>query len=586
LVDLVYMQYADVAVKLKTAQIDLFTYSIPAKVLPYLALGSIVEVPFGHRKLLAVVINIKKSVRKVDLCKLKPIFKVIDPMPILDQNRLKLAKQIKDYYLSSLGKIIFAMIPEPARRQASEMADQLTVQKKKPKKPVIIIGSEDYRLAKYEQIISKTKKINQPILILFSSINSAIAKKLIAKYSKAKVYHANLKTSEKYKIWKTAQKQEIKILIGTRQALFLPNTNLGAIIIDQATTDLYKNDQEPFYDIKKVARLYSQLSGTRLFYGDFSFPLELWPVAKQKNWQIIKEKKPKKTTNIINLSKEKSLLSQPLIRELNQAIHNKEKVLLFLNRKGKQRIAICTDCDHIQYLEIDQSLPKNCPVCKKDNIKLSSLGTKGLVELVQKEFPKAKILRLDSQTKIKKKNDIKKMNFDILVATALVFDQDLDFGLSVAILPEISLAFPVYNAWENSFYQIAKLVSLGKKSLIQTFKPKRPLISLAIQNDYENFFKTEFQRRKKYEEPPFKTILKIYTRQQDPIKALNTLTKDLTNWANRENIGITISPVIKPIISKWPFIILKAEPKLPYKLTKKLLSLNKFKIDRDPKELF
>ena len=56
------MQYVDVAVKTKTARIDLFTYSIPAKVLPYLAIGSIVEVPFGKRKLLAVVINIKKSI--------------------------------------------------------------------------------------------------------------------------------------------------------------------------------------------------------------------------------------------------------------------------------------------------------------------------------------------------------------------------------------------------------------------------------------------------------------------------------------------------------------------------------------------
>jgi len=580
------MQYADVAVKLKTAQIDLFTYSVPAKVLPYLALGSIVEVPFGQRKLLAIVINIKKSVRKIDPAKLRPISKVVDPMPVLDQNRLKLAQQIKDYYISSLGKVIFAMIPEPARRQASEMAKELTVKKKTPKKPVMIIGSKDYRLAKYEQIIAKTKKINQPVLILFSSINSAIAKKLIAKYSKAKVYHANLKTSEKYQIWKSAQKQEIEILIGTRQALFLPNTDLGAIIVDQATTNLYKNDQEPFYDIKRVARLYSQLSGTRLFYGDFSFPLELWPIAKQRNWQIIKEKKQEKIINIVNLNKEKSLLSQPLTREISQAISSKEKTLLFLNRKGKQRIAICTDCDHIQYLEIERDLPTNCPNCKKSNIKLSSLGTKGLVELVQREFPNAKILRLDSQTKTKQNNEIKKKDFDILVATALVFDQDLNFDLSIAVLPEISLAFPAYNTWENSFYQIAKLVSLGKRSLIQSFKPKRPLISFAVQNDYQNFFKAEFQRRKKYAEPPFKTMLKIYTRQQEPKKALHTLTKDLANWAAKENISIAISPVIKPILGKWPFIILKADPKLPHQLTKKLLGLNKFKIDRDPKDLF
>ena len=87
------MQYADIAVNSKTVQRDLFTYRIPADLLPYLRPGSLVQVPFGNRKLLGVVFKLKKALRDIDYQKLKPIEKVIDPMPILDSSRLELAKK-------------------------------------------------------------------------------------------------------------------------------------------------------------------------------------------------------------------------------------------------------------------------------------------------------------------------------------------------------------------------------------------------------------------------------------------------------------------------------------------------------------
>jgi primosomal protein N' len=119
------MQFADIAINTKTASRDLFSYQIPAQQLPFIQEGSLVQVPFAGRKLLGVVFKLKKNLRKMEADQLKSIIKVVDPTPILDSNRLKLAQKIKDYYISPLGKVAFAMIPKPAYRLADKNQEKI-----------------------------------------------------------------------------------------------------------------------------------------------------------------------------------------------------------------------------------------------------------------------------------------------------------------------------------------------------------------------------------------------------------------------------------------------------------------------------
>jgi len=580
------MQYADVAVDSKTIQEDLFTYHIPAKFLPYIREGSLVQVPFSGRKLLGIVFKLKKTTRNIKEEKIKPIKRVIDPMPILDPIRLELAQEIKNYYLSPLGKVLFAMIPEPARREAAPEAKNLAGPRKKSLPPVIILGRSEFRLKKYQAIIEKTRKSKKQLLILLSGFNSSLKTRLGKNISGTEIYHAGLPTTKKYRLWQKAQRGKIKLLIGTRQALFLPLTNLGAIIIDNATSDLFKNDQEPFYDLRRVALQYSQLSGVRLFYGDLNPPLEFWPQIKAEDWPIIKERKREKKIKIVNLSRERGILSQPLKRALKRNLRLNQKSILFLNRLGHHRLMICLNCSHSQYLKPGQKTILRCPLCQSQKIRLSSLGTRGLARIVREEFPQAKTLSLDSQSSEKELGEAGKKDFEILIATSMVFNYNLEFQTVGIILPEISLAFPTYNVWEKSFSTLSQAASLGKEVIVQSFSPNQKIVSQAVRDDYQNFFLEELKRRKKSQEPPFGALIKLYSRGLRPIKELKEAKKELASWARTVKTPLIISDIIKPILIKRPYLLLKTKPVIPFRLKKRLLSLPNIKIDRDPKELF
>ncbi len=580
------MQYADIAVNSKTVQRDLFTYRIPADLLPYLRPGSLVQVPFGNRKLLGVVFKLKKALRNIDAQKLKPIEKAIDPMPILDSSRLELAKKIKDYYLSSLGKVVFAMIPEPARRLVAKEQREIEFSPSTLKSPALILGNPEFRLEKYQQILKRVKKAKKQVLILFSSIDSSLAKELAKDWPEAKIFHARLTTTEKYRLWRQAQKQKISILFGTRQALFLPLTNLAAIIIDNATSDLFKNDQEPFFDLRRVAVEYAQISGVRLFFGDLNPPLEFWPKANAENWPIVKEKKKAQEIKIVNLSRERSILSQSLKEAIDQNLKRKKKIFLFLNRRGDRRLAVCLNCQHSHYLADSQKIISRCPLCQSTELKLTSLGTRGLAKLIREEFPLSQTLTFDSQSSSLERNQALKGRFDILIGTSLVFLSPLRFDLVSIVLPEISLAFPCYNVWEKAFYHLSAAASLGEKVIVQAFNPQQEIIRLAAQNDFQSFFQGELKNRREYQEPPFGSLIKIYSRLPEPIKELKETRKELLDWAKKERISLEVSPIVKPLISKWPYLLLKTKPTIPYQLKKKLLELSKLKIDRDPKQLF
>ena len=69
-----------------------------------------------------------------------------------------------------------------------------------------------------------------------------IVNTLIKKYGKRLgFYHNKLTDFERVEIWRKIKKNELQILIGTRNSLFLPFENLGLIIVDEEHDSAYKS---------------------------------------------------------------------------------------------------------------------------------------------------------------------------------------------------------------------------------------------------------------------------------------------------------------------------------------------------------
>lgn len=101
------MPLADVAIPIRTRQ--LFTYEIPEALRGRIHPGSRVAVPFGKRKLSAVVVRLHDE-RALE-AKVKPIAGLLDESPLFSTELLAFLCEAADYYLHPLGEVLRAASP-------------------------------------------------------------------------------------------------------------------------------------------------------------------------------------------------------------------------------------------------------------------------------------------------------------------------------------------------------------------------------------------------------------------------------------------------------------------------------------------
>ena len=94
-----------------------FSYAVPAD-LPYPALGTRVQVPFGPRALIGVVVGHAQEDPSTTAAKIKPIQACLDAHPVVDAAMLRLAHFAADYYFASLGQTLQHMLPTALRQGA------------------------------------------------------------------------------------------------------------------------------------------------------------------------------------------------------------------------------------------------------------------------------------------------------------------------------------------------------------------------------------------------------------------------------------------------------------------------------------
>ena len=138
-------------------------------------------------------------------------------------------------------------------------------------------------------------------------------------------------------------------------------------------------------------------------------------------------------------------------------------------------------------------------------------------EIIQQNYPKAKLLRMDNDTTNIKNGHLKilekfeKEDFNILLGTQMV-SKGLDFHdvtLVGVINADISLSAADFRSAELSFdllSQVSGRAGRGDKPgkvVIQTYNPEHYAISLVAKHDYELFYNQEMRFRHKLNYPPF-----------------------------------------------------------------------------------
>ncbi|WP_214429861.1 DEAD/DEAH box helicase, partial [Escherichia coli] len=88
------------------------------------------------------------------------------------------------------------------------------------------------------------------------------------------ILHSGLSDGEKYDEWRKIEAGNAQVVVGARSAIFAPLTNLGVIIIDEEHEATYKQDSNPRYHARDVAKLRADYNRATLVLGSATPSLE------------------------------------------------------------------------------------------------------------------------------------------------------------------------------------------------------------------------------------------------------------------------------------------------------------------------
>ncbi|MGS0764655.1 replication restart helicase PriA [Syntrophomonas curvata] len=368
------------------------------------------------------------------------------------------------------------------------------------------------------------------------------------------VLHSKMSPGERYEEWKRIKNGQVNLVMGTRSAIFAPLDNIGLIIMDEEQEYTYKQEQQPRYHSRDVARERVRRSGALLLLGSATPAVETYYRSEcgESTRLDISGRAGDATLPRIYIEdmrkaarKAGSPIVSPLLEEkIKNTLERKEQSILFLNRRGFSPYTICRSCGHTlacpncsvglnyhkdqntylcHYCGINIDKPEACPACGSSYMQQTGYGTQKVEEDVRLLFPGARIARLDLDSSSNKGvqdrilQAMKKNEIDILIGTQMVA-KGLDFaGVSLVGVLDADgmLNLPDFRSGERCFQLIVQAAgragrgAVGGEVVIQTYNPDNQLIAVAARQDYNQFYREEIKWRQLLNYPPFSHILRI-----------------------------------------------------------------------------
>ncbi len=363
--------------------------------------------------------------------------------------------------------------------------------------------------------------------------------------------HSGLTASERSGEWKRIKRGEARVVIGTRSAVFAPVQNLGAIIIDEEQEYTYRSENTPCYHAREVAKFRAVRSEALLVLGSATPSVESMYAAENGKYSLytLDERYSGGSLPEVIFADMRaelrrgnsSTISPVLFDEIEKNIKNGEQTILFLNRRGRNRLARCASCGEAvgckncsvamsyhsangrlmcHYCGHSEALTDRCPSCG-GMLVLEGAGTQKAAEELTARFPQIKLLRMDADTtsgRTSHETILEKFRngeASVMIGTQMVAKGlDFDNVTLVGVLDADSeLCSPDFRASERAFSQITQVIGRAGRgerpgrAVIQTYTPENPLLRAAATQDYNLFYKGEIDFRRKMNYPPFCDIL-------------------------------------------------------------------------------
>ncbi len=526
--------------------------------------GTVVRVPLFRRAVRGVVLRCYTDhTQRRGNIRLKAVYGAVDTPPLTDA-QLALAQHIAATTFTSLGTVMALFVPRPTAQRAKSappltLAPMRTTAAMRTLATQIMTDGARYHLlrdtphmhrdALYAALIRRCGARKQVLIIAPEILRATeIAARLRATYGdRVALVHAKCADGDLYDTYCRAHHGDVRIIVGTKKALFMPLRAPGVVIIDEEhDISLKQWDRAPRFDVRTIAShaarniyrcpLVAVSSAPRITR---TVPTPLGPAAASPGVEVVnmravhyercKESKRKKVRP--------TLFAPILLDAIRDAIAHHRKALLFFNHKGMSAFSLCErcgallacpECDRALVLAPDGTYEclhctfrtdvfARCAQCDNMSFRNIGYGTAKIAQMLAKEFPTARIARIDGhsmRTRSAARDTLVHLTddtVDIIIGTQMALRpwHNAHIGVAAILDADALLTIPDLFADERLFAFGANAAACGARTFIQTYNPGYHIYDALRTLRYDTFRRRILADRRALRYPPYCRMVKI-----------------------------------------------------------------------------
>ncbi|MFC3848314.1 primosomal protein N' [Helicobacter baculiformis] len=596
-------------------------------------IGTLVKIPLQRRHLQGVVLGLCAQPNFV--CK-----EARSTGAYFNAHQMVLLRFIAHYYCTQIGVVAPMFYPfktgyvstpieviprlNPLSHLQQTACDQIA-----PLQTALLFGDTGSgKTHIYAHLIAQKLQKSLSVLVLVPEIALApqIYRVLLNNFgSCVGIWHSKLNITQRNTLLEKLYTQEVRVVVGTRSALFLPIAHLGLIIIDEEHDHAYKANQAPFYNARDVSLYLAQHMPIQVVLGSATPSVRSYYVAQKSQTLVRLKGRFYDSTQEIIFDESPTILSSAILSALENTLIQKQQSVIFMPTRAHFKKLLCQACGqgvrcpfcsvnmslHLKnkcmrchYCQHQEDIPKVCPTCHHDSLRGRRMGTQQCKKDLETLLPQARIGILDkdhTHTNGQIQHILDTFNahdIDILIGTQMIAKGHDYHRVHLAVVLGIDeiLHNGSYSSFEHGvslMYQIAGRSARKSdgKVLIQTLN--RAFLARYL-DDYEDFLKDELQTRMQIFPPFMRLALLVFahSKEQKAKEMMQTgldLLKILLDQINGVDILGATSARVSKIANQYRYEIL-----LSATSTTNLLSIlhrlqesnsNTFKIIVDPADV-
>jgi primosomal protein N' (replication factor Y) (superfamily II helicase) len=357
--------------------------------------------------------------------------------------------------------------------------------------------------------------------------------------------HSGMAEGARLRVWEGARSGRLRVVVGTRSAVWLPFARLGLIVVDEEHDPSFKQQDGFRYSARDVACYRGARLGIPVLLGSATPALESLHNARSGRYRHLRldarvQAQAPPTVNCVDLRGQPldEGLSPSLLQAVERCLADDGQALLFLNRRGFAPLLMCHACGwrapcpacdaHLtlhraptrlacHHCGYQMPVAASCPSCESTSLIPVGQGTERIEQALARRFPGERVERFDTdRTRSPRQlaallDDIHAGRVRLLVGTQLLA-KGHDFprlNLVGIVSADQALFGADFRAIERMGQLITQVAGRAGRSgqaarvLLQTHVPEHPLLQRLLREGYESLADALLEERRVTGLPPY-----------------------------------------------------------------------------------